>query len=213
MPLPEMHGRTHIPVGYAAAVQAVTDPTTLLEQGTTDQVPCIVSAPGATSFCVAETSSVSVSGLAFGNWIPDLSTGTTFRTNDAATFPAIYHDTGKTPAYGIQIPANTLVEVTCWLQLVDSLANGPHEVSYIIDGSYSVTAYGPSPSANSTREALAENGLTDDKLAPRALIRRDYLGDTATWVVGPYHLWYNWTNDPQHFKYGIIVTVVGSLPV
>jgi hypothetical protein len=42
MPLPEMHGRTHVPAGHAAVVQVVTDPNTLIEQGTTDQIPSVL---------------------------------------------------------------------------------------------------------------------------------------------------------------------------
>jgi len=40
MPLPEMHGRTHIPAGYAAVVQP-TAPAAFLPQATSDQIPCV----------------------------------------------------------------------------------------------------------------------------------------------------------------------------
>src|SRR6476619_2034579 len=70
------------------------------------------------SFCYAETSSVSSGSVpASGNIVANFGTGTNFKTNDPIVFPSVYHDTGKTPEYGIRIPANMLVEVSTWLQL------------------------------------------------------------------------------------------------
>jgi hypothetical protein len=162
-------------------------------------------------FARAETSSVAVSGSLSSNWVADFGTGTNFKTN-SDLLPSIFHDTGKTPAYGIQVPANTLVEVTTWLQLVSDIADGAHSVGYVIDGAYSVTQHGPSPTAEFTPAASSVTGLADDHSAPRALTRVDHMSDTAAFVVGTIHRWYNWTTDPLDFKYGIIVKILGDLP-
>lgn len=171
--------------------------------------------PGASglSFCYAEKSSTSSGSVpSSGNYVVDFHVSTGFKTNDAATFPGIYHDTGKTPEYGIRIPANFLVEVAVWLQLAGDIANGPHSVDWVIDSSYSVFQFGPAPSAEFTPSASSPTGLADDHTAPRALTRVDYMGDTADFTVGVIHRWYNWTTDPLNFLYGIDVTLIGALP-
>lgn len=164
------------------------------------------------SFCYAAKNSVSVTGLADSFYIADFSTGTTFKTNDGTVFPSIYHDAGKTPEYGIRIPANFLVEVSTWLQLLSDIADGQHSVGPVWDNSYTITDFGPSPSAEFTPAASSVIGLADDHSAPRALTRVDYLGDTADFTIGVVHRWYSWTTDPLYFLYGLNVTLIGALP-
>lgn len=48
---PAKHGRDHLPPGYAAVVQAVSDPTTLVEEASADQLRSIVSPSAPLSYC------------------------------------------------------------------------------------------------------------------------------------------------------------------
>lgn len=174
--------------------------------------PAPVAPTSGLSFCYAEKSISGVTGSLNGSYVADLSSAT-FKTNDSTTFSNIYHDAGKTPEYGIRIPADKLVKVYTWLWIAADTADGAHTVSWIIDGSYSVSHFGPADFSDFTSSASSVTGLADDKTAPEALYHVAHMGDTAAFTVGVYHGWTGWTNDPKDFKYGINVTVLGDLPV
>lgn len=193
--MPEYHGWTHRP----------------REQGGTDPIPGLSTG---LSFCYAQksaTSSGSVSSSSFA--VANYGASTTFKTNDSTIFPSIYHDTGKTPEYGIRLLANYLYRVENWVWIAGDIADGAHAVSWIIDGAYTVSHFGIADSSDFTSSAASATGLADDRSAPEALYHVAYMGDTADFTVGTYHDWQGFTTDPIFFQYGIAVTLLGDLPV
>ena len=76
MPLPEMHGRTHVPAGYASVVQPFSDPADLIEQGTSDQLPSIAGAGGTTAAYLDDFNFAGTgASVSTGTW-QDVATGT-----------------------------------------------------------------------------------------------------------------------------------------
>lgn len=163
------------------------------------------------SFAYAEVTNSGVGGLLNSFRVADLN-GADFYSNDYTTFSGVYHDAGKTPEYGLRVPANKLVKVYSWIWITANTADGKHTISWMIDGSYSVSHFGPADSSDFTSSASSVTGLADNKTAPEALYHVAHMGDTAEFTVGVYHGWTGWTNDPNDFKYGISVTVLGDLP-
>ena len=72
MPLPQMHGRTHLPAGYAAVVQPAAD-ASLLPQATSDQLRCVLGGAwtGDSAFADCSTGGTST-GTVSNNTLTDI---------------------------------------------------------------------------------------------------------------------------------------------
>lgn len=71
MALPQMHGRTHIPKGYAAVVQPAAD-AALLPQSTSDQLRCIAGGAWTGDSAFMEDSTISGTGTVSNNTLTDI---------------------------------------------------------------------------------------------------------------------------------------------
>lgn len=170
-----------------------------------DPIPCL-----GLPFCSAITGAVEVDDNASDFHIVDLESAT-FRTNSALL--TLVEDTGNTPEWGIAVPADRLAQVYTWVERSGVAPDGSHYVSWVIDGDYSVTNYGPNHFNVATPSSIA-NPLADDQTGPDGIYQVAHLGDTADWVVGVIHSWKTgtYTNGPKNFRYGISVCLLGSLP-
>lgn len=204
--VPPIHGDDHRPPGWLGA----TDP------GGPDPLNWLTRQFG-NPFCYARTDPIAVSGPTNnGSWTPDLepggSAGTEFFSNSDLLSLVEDPDPTNTPQWGVLVPANYLARVTTSLAIFQLSAAGQHVVTSRIDGSYTVSNFGPAWNSDFTKAASSESGLTDAHTAPEGLYSIRYLGDTSDWIVGVGHTWDGFTDDPKDFYYEISVELVGTLP-
>ena len=122
MPLPEMHGRTHIPAGYAAVVTP-TAAASFLPQATSDQIPCTTSGTAAIKSIVCTDSGA-------GEVLTPGNQNIIWQTNnnrDSSCFtPIIFSGSDY---YQIRILEDGVYTATCHLTLGSAIAYGVADVA------------------------------------------------------------------------------------